>query len=61
VGAVLWRSRFEQLVREGRERCHAHVRQALASELAVFAPRLAERVWRELKPLLGDRLRSGLR
>jgi hypothetical protein len=58
VRAVLWRGRFDQLISEGRERCRNAVHQALKPELDALAPRMAERIWRELKPALGERLRT---
>jgi hypothetical protein len=45
--------RFERLAEDGRAQCHRSVKQLVDAQLAPLVPRIAERVWSDLRPALG--------
>jgi hypothetical protein len=57
VRTVLWESRMERLVTDGRERCAASVRELVQRELGSLTPEIADEIWRRLKPVLGEQQR----
>ena len=52
VRLALRRARFERLVRSGRERCAASVRELVGAKLEPLTDELADQVWARVKPLL---------
>jgi hypothetical protein len=57
VRTVLWESRMERLITDGRERCAASVRDLVQRELGSLTPEIADEIWRRLKPVLGEHQR----
>lgn len=57
VRGVLSAKRFDRLVQEGRESCRRSVRDLVLERLRSLAPELAQRIWTELKPLVGQQRR----
>ncbi|HXH82146.1 MAG TPA: DUF2868 domain-containing protein, partial [Candidatus Tectomicrobia bacterium] len=51
---ALWSGRYERLVEEGRRKCRQSVADALAGQLDELAARIADHVWRGLRPLIGE-------
>jgi Protein of unknown function (DUF2868) len=56
VRAVLRESRFERIVRSGRESCLSAVRERMQARLEPLTDQLAAEVWKQVKPVLGARL-----
>lgn len=54
---ILWQSRLDGIVADGRERCHARVHDLVAGELADLTADIAEEIWTRIKPVLGERQR----
>jgi hypothetical protein len=57
VRTVLWESRMERLISDGRARCAASVRDLVQRELGSLTPEIADEIWRRLKPVLGEQQR----
>lgn len=51
VGMVLWRSRFERLLRDGRERCYRLVNGRVSELLSPLGERISAEVWTQLEEL----------
>jgi hypothetical protein len=52
---TLWPTRFERILRDGKEKCHVSVREMIESKLAPLAPEISEQIWRSVRPLLVQR------
>lgn len=46
-------ARFERLLADGRAQCHDTVKELVDAELAPLVPRIADRIWEDLRPALG--------
>ena len=57
VRTVLWESRMERLIADGRERCATSVHELVQRELGSLTPEIADEIWRRLKPVLGEQQR----
>ncbi len=53
---ILWRSRLERLIGSGREKTRSSVEDLVHEELEPLIPRIAEQIWRQVKPALGARI-----
>jgi len=53
---TLWR--LKKIAAEGRDKCHASVKELMGRELETLTPKIAEQIWATVKPLLGERQRS---
>lgn len=54
---VLWPSRLEGIVADGRDRCRARVHELVAEELAGLTGDIAAEIWTRIKPVLGEQQR----
>lgn len=52
---ALWPARFDRVLRDGREKCHASVREMIESKLEPLTPEISEQIWRSVRPLLVQR------
>ncbi len=57
VRGLLGQARFTRLVDEGRETCRRAVRDLVQERLDSLAPEIAERIWTDVKPLVGEQAR----
>jgi len=57
VRGLLREARFGRIVEEGRETCRRSVRDLVQERLETLAPEIAERIWADVKPLVGERAR----
>jgi hypothetical protein len=51
VGMVLWQSRFDGLIREGRVKCHDLVKTRVGELLSPLSSRIGDEVWIKLEEL----------
>jgi hypothetical protein len=51
VGMVLWQSRFDGLIREGRMKCHDLVKTRVGELLSPLSSRIGDEVWIKLEEL----------
>jgi hypothetical protein len=58
VRAALRPGRFDQLVRDGRRRCHDSVAGSLRERLDPLTEEISEQIWRQVKPVLVERQRA---
>lgn len=57
VRGLLWEARFARIIDEGREACRSSVRKLIQERLEPLAPEIAESIWADVKPLVGERAR----
>jgi hypothetical protein len=56
--SLLWSSRLERLVADGRDRCHRAVEDLIEAKLAPLTPQISLQVWSQVKPLLAEPRRA---
>jgi hypothetical protein len=57
VRLVLWQSRLDHLVADGRAHCHESVRERVEHEFDSLSAAIATEIWQRVKPVLGERQR----
>ena len=57
VRGLLRETRFARIIDEGRETCQRSVRDLVQERLESLAPEIAETIWADVKPLVGERAR----
>jgi phage host-nuclease inhibitor protein Gam len=55
VGMVLWQSRFDRLIQEGRVKCHDLVKTRVNELLSPLSSRIGSEVWTRLEELWNER------
>ncbi len=54
VKAILWKSRYERLVANGRKRCEEAIRETLTVKLDQLSTSISEHLWNRLKVSVGE-------
>jgi hypothetical protein len=59
VRMALWQSRFDNLVQEGREKCHELVKNRVSELLSPLSPQIASEVWTGIEGLWKGKANTG--